>query len=359
MKKALNHYVSQLSVAHNAMATIKWPEIEPYFDPKVLSKVLWIPSESWNRTATINLNHGVGGFDGNDVLWGYNGNCDTPYAIVPVPQHWGDAQVDELAAKVCEKLGKTSGIRVLKADNRLRDIIATICEMAGKEWADEFIGDVDALDLTSSEEKENMMCASNIKAVVKAAKVDKATGHKYMTEKEWERLSAKLHTYPEGHHWTGMMGVREQEQYLLHKDKYGSMIVNYLGGQAGAAVRVVDVYEEKWVDRKGIETTHHVIIIGSVKDAVKRAKLAWEQKQEEEAQLVADTFVRGVLVKRHNAEVVAKSREEVIAAVNGFGLGWNDACDAMLNRFIDQPITGRVFLGAPGSGSDMPLILRK
>ncbi len=95
-------------------------------------QTLWIPIYSGNRTATLDLNHTIGDFDSDGKLWGYNGNCETPYVIVEVPKSWTDATVEELAKRVAKKMNKPKGYpvdRVLKADNRLPIITETISEM--------------------------------------------------------------------------------------------------------------------------------------------------------------------------------------------------------------------------------------
>lgn len=104
---------------------------------KKKSNKLWIPRYTGNRTATINLNHKVVGFDENGILWGENGNCATPYAIVDIPDEWdgiaGEQMVLLLAKNVCHKMGKSPDypqIRVLKADSRLPLIIKTIKELS-------------------------------------------------------------------------------------------------------------------------------------------------------------------------------------------------------------------------------------
>ena len=57
----------------------------PYLvNPKCYT--LWIPFDSGNRTAHINLNHEVCGFDDDGFLIGRNGNCGMPYIIIIVPK---------------------------------------------------------------------------------------------------------------------------------------------------------------------------------------------------------------------------------------------------------------------------------
>lgn len=260
MKEQLKNYARLLVEAQDAEA--KRNGTTARIDtPKGCCKTLWIPLRSSNRTASIDLNHNIGGFDGNDVLWGYNGNCSTPYAIVPIPANWEKSNIEKLAENVCEKLGKTSGFRVLKADGRLRHIIDMICQMAGKEWSDEVIGNVSELDLTSSELKEKQMDRENTLKVISASKRDAETGLSYMNEKEWLRLRSELHAYPDNHHFNGVIGIREKEQYVL-KSAFGYRIQNHLKrSEQGEKVQTVDFYEEQWVEGKGNEVTHHIIII--------------------------------------------------------------------------------------------------
>jgi hypothetical protein len=106
-------------------------------------KTLWIPVWSGNRTATIDLNHEIyplmGGFmeadwfvQGYEFLVGYNGNCQTPYAIVEIPLQWTDATVDELARRVAKRLDKPADYpyyRALKADSRMHVIVEEIERM--------------------------------------------------------------------------------------------------------------------------------------------------------------------------------------------------------------------------------------
>ena len=97
-------------------------------DPK--TKTLWIPEFSGNRTACLNLNHRVGDWrEGN--LYGYNGNCETEYLIIAVPDYWQDGHVLSLASLVAAKLQKEYSpgniTRVLKAD-RIKTIREVIFE---------------------------------------------------------------------------------------------------------------------------------------------------------------------------------------------------------------------------------------
>lgn len=106
-------------------------------NPPGTCKTLWIPVYSGNRTAAVNLNHELIGFDEDGILWGANGNCGTLYAIVQIPNSWPDTfdneQLDTLSSIICLKMGKDSNYpqrRVLKADHRLPLILEAIEEMS-------------------------------------------------------------------------------------------------------------------------------------------------------------------------------------------------------------------------------------
>lgn len=101
--------------------------------PEGICKTLWIPQYSGNRTATIDLNHFIVGFNNMGHLYGQNGNCGTYYRIIPIPQSWTQDNIQELAELVCKKLGKAKDyptIRVLKDDDRMSFIISAIEELA-------------------------------------------------------------------------------------------------------------------------------------------------------------------------------------------------------------------------------------
>lgn len=113
-----------------AIARVETPEDVP-------CKTIWIPKVSWNRTARIDLNHTLFGFDEEDgELYGANGNCGTPYVILEVPKHWDYTYVDELAERMVKKLEKPANyptLRVLKADDRLPLIKEEINKMIEEE----------------------------------------------------------------------------------------------------------------------------------------------------------------------------------------------------------------------------------
>lgn len=117
--------------------------------PKGVVNTLWIPVSSANRTATLNLNHIISGFDKDGILWGRNGNCGTPYQIIEVPSTWEAGHnlrgnhppyLMELARRVAKKLEKPESyptFRVLKADDRMPVIKETIKEMENENWKPE------------------------------------------------------------------------------------------------------------------------------------------------------------------------------------------------------------------------------
>lgn len=108
-------------------------------------KTLWIPTRSGNRTATIDLNHEMSQLceeelnmyswyvEGYTQCLGYNGNCGTAYAIIPVPMGFTEPDIDTLAIACCQKMGKNYGAgnerRVLKADERMKIIIECLNSM--------------------------------------------------------------------------------------------------------------------------------------------------------------------------------------------------------------------------------------
>jgi hypothetical protein len=96
---------------------------------KLTCNTLWIPSNSSNRTAAINLNHGILGFDENDLLWGENGNCGTSYVIIEVPSWFNERSLRHLGARVCSKLCINNDGRVLRSD-RLDVIVEALAEMS-------------------------------------------------------------------------------------------------------------------------------------------------------------------------------------------------------------------------------------
>ncbi len=112
-------------------------------------KTLWIPVNSSNRTATVDLNHEISELTESDLtgyswyvagytqLLGYNGNCGTGYAIIPVPLTFKESDINILAAECCKRLNKTYGpgneSRVLKADSRMSVIVECLNDLFGKD----------------------------------------------------------------------------------------------------------------------------------------------------------------------------------------------------------------------------------
>jgi hypothetical protein len=90
----------------------------PYeVNPK--ANTLWIPFDSSNRCATLNLNHKIEGFDTRGYLIGVNGNCGTPYIVILVPPFWNRNTLDILAEKLVNKyrLKDKDPLREIKAFN--------------------------------------------------------------------------------------------------------------------------------------------------------------------------------------------------------------------------------------------------
>jgi hypothetical protein len=148
---ALENYASNLLSAQEAemeKTCSQW--IGRVENPIGVCDTLWIPTKTSNRSATVNLNHTIVGFDNNNVLWGENGNCCTPYVIIQLPEcifkpslrnGEGVHRIDEL--KFLKKLGDllikklnksycdpSPHLLVIKADDRLPVIIETIEEIA-------------------------------------------------------------------------------------------------------------------------------------------------------------------------------------------------------------------------------------
>lgn len=101
-------------------------------------KTLWIPQWSDNRTATFDLNHQIEP-EFSQPLYGFNGNCDTPYQIIEVPKWLTNEHLGELCRRVALKLNKPKEYpidRVLKADSRMNTI---------KEELHEFIAELSLL----------------------------------------------------------------------------------------------------------------------------------------------------------------------------------------------------------------------
>lgn len=90
---------------------------------------LWIPVWSGNRTACLNLNHTILGFDKEGRLWGENGNCGTMYRIIQVPDWFTQDDVLALSEMVKKVMGRPESYpseRVLKADERIGYILESL-----------------------------------------------------------------------------------------------------------------------------------------------------------------------------------------------------------------------------------------
>lgn len=129
----LENYYEKLFAAQEAEKCLN--ESESYSrleNPVGTCNTLWIPIYTSNRTAVINLNHTLTGFDSEGNLWGENGNCSTPYRVIQIPDSWNENDISKLADIVAKKLNKPEGydnIRVLKADTRMNIILETINEI--------------------------------------------------------------------------------------------------------------------------------------------------------------------------------------------------------------------------------------
>ena len=80
-------------------------------------KTLWIPENSSNRTAMINLNHTILGFDEKENLFGENGNCLTRYQIIELPATFTETDLKKLAEQVSIELGLDYSLRNLVTAN--------------------------------------------------------------------------------------------------------------------------------------------------------------------------------------------------------------------------------------------------
>ena len=72
-------------------------------NPEGTCNTLWLPVSTSNRTATLNLNHTLIGFDNERKLWGSNGNCSTHYRIIEAPDFLKFEDLKFLGEKVNEK----------------------------------------------------------------------------------------------------------------------------------------------------------------------------------------------------------------------------------------------------------------
>jgi hypothetical protein len=314
----------------------------------VAFKTLWVPFESSNRTAAINLNHAMGDFIGCDILIGANGNCGTGYAILPIPAHWTeDVEVTNIATALCSRLGKTSGYRVLKADDRLRSIIEEIVAMAGEEWSTAIYGDVATIDLVTGEEKLEALKPVNQQMVRDVVRIHKATGRKYVTKADAAKLRNTLHRYPKDHHFKKQfIGVSFWMEGRMERSIYTGAVqmTPRLPGPRNTEQATIEFYDVRDND-KGV-----LIMVGDPTKAIAELDRVIAADDARLKEMVEQTWTRGVRVSRpgHTATVV-HTREEVVALLPQWGLTWNDYSHKYMDNFLDTPLL-RCALRLPNSG---------
>lgn len=146
----LQNYCTELDHAQNQERKIRGSHyISRVENPIGVCDTLWIPVTTSNRSASVNLNHTLNGFDKEGRLWGENGNCCTPYQIIELPdslfnpaERNGEnvdrqkemAFLNELGNRLIKKLNKTytDPLLAIKADDRMTVIIETIEEIANE-----------------------------------------------------------------------------------------------------------------------------------------------------------------------------------------------------------------------------------
>ena len=147
----LQNYCTELDFAQDQERKAKGSHyISRVENPIGVCDTLWIPTTTSNRSASVNLNHTLNGFDKEDRLWGENGNCCTPYQIIELPDSLftpaerNGSDVDrqkeiafltELGNRLIKKLNKSYAdpLLAIKADERMTVIIETIKEMANEK----------------------------------------------------------------------------------------------------------------------------------------------------------------------------------------------------------------------------------
>lgn len=331
--------------------------VEVFEHNGVAFKTLWVPYNSGNRTASINLNHEIDNFIGCDILVGRNGNCGTGYAILPIPAHWtgpfsgpdteDTSEVMTLANALCERLGKTSGYRVLKADARLVEIIREIVRMAGPEWSSAIYGDVDAIDLVSGEEKLEALKPVNQQMVLDMVRIHRATGRKYVTKADAARLRNTLHRYPNDHHFKKQfIGVSFWMEGRMERSSHTGAVqmTPRLPGPRNIEQPTIEFYDVRDND-KGV-----LIMVGDPTKTIAELDRLIAADDARLKEMVEQTWTRGVRVSRpgHTATVV-HSREEVVALLPQWGLTWNEYSHKYMDNFIDTPLL-RCALRLPNSG---------
>lgn len=318
-------------------------------------KTLWVPFDSGNRTAAINLNHAMGDFIGCDILIGANGNCGTTYAILPIPTGWTeDEEVTRLADSLQTKPGEISGYRALNASLRLPEIIQGIVRMAGVEWSAAIYGDVAAIDLVTAEEKLHKLRQINIQQVRDRMRSHKATGLLYVTEAQALKLQKTLHRYPEGHSFAGqVIGVTFRPQRLVRS--YGrTTITDRVSETPGIEVDTI-YYHECGVRLLSGQVN---IIVGSVPKAIAELDRAVAEHDARLQEIVEQTFTRGVRVSRAGRSPrTVHSREEIIALLPTWGLEWNAPSQKYMDTFLTTPQV-KCNLHLPHSGP-VPTVLTR
>ena len=88
-------------------------------NPEGTCNTLWLPVSTSKRTATLNLNHTLIGFDEERKLWGSNGNCSSHYRIIEAPADLKNEDLKFLGEKVNEKFDNAfpSWNNALRASN--------------------------------------------------------------------------------------------------------------------------------------------------------------------------------------------------------------------------------------------------
>lgn len=327
-------------------------------------KTLWVPVESGNRTAAINLNHEIDDFIGCDILMGANGNCATRYAILPIPAHWEEpftgtpadetCEVMTLAKALCARLGKTSGYRVLKADIRLVEIIREIVRMAGAEWSSAIYGDVDAIDLVSGEEKLESLRPVNQQMVREVIRTHKPTGLLYVTKSDADRLRKALHRYPKGHQFAGQfIGLTYWMEGRLERSSNGTVqMTSRVASPRNIEQATIAFYDVHNNDK------HVVALVGNVTKAIAELDRAIAAEDARLRDMLEQTFVRGVKVERigHTPQVV-HSREAILDLLPKWGLAWNAPSQRYMDNFLTNPLPSCKML-LPNSGP-VPTILTR
>jgi len=121
-------------------------------NPEGTCNTLWLPVSTSNRSATLNLNHTLMGFDDEKKLWGSNADCSTRYRIIEAPDFLKNEDLKSLGEKVNEKFDNAfpSWNNALRASNA--DIISSMLEDLKKQ---DLIEPIQAIvNATSLNEKE-------------------------------------------------------------------------------------------------------------------------------------------------------------------------------------------------------------